>query len=87
MERVRAGEQRQKELEEAKRAAIEKLQAVSAQQRREQLRQQQEQEQLRREQLHLQVGHNRQQSCESGRLLSGSGFYKIKIIYLKSFFL
>ena len=60
MERVRAGEQRQKELEEAKRAAIEKLQAVYAQQRR--------------EQLHLQVGHNRQQSCESGRLLSGSGF-------------
>jgi hypothetical protein len=52
MEKVRAKEQQQRDLEIAKRVAIEKLQTVYAQQRREQLRQQEqqrEQEQLREE--------------------------------------
>jgi len=62
MEKVRAKEQQQRDLEMAKRAAIEKLQTVYAQQRREQLRQQEqqreqeqlrEQDQLRREQEQL----------------------------------
>ena len=56
MEKVRAKEQQQRDLEAAKRAAIEKLQTVYAQQRREQLRQQEQQQlqEQRQEQLRVQ---------------------------------
>jgi DNA anti-recombination protein RmuC len=96
MEKVRAKEQQQRDLELAKRAAIEKLQTVYAQQRREQLRQQeqlrdqqekqrqQEQEQLR-EQDQLRREQLRQQEQQRQDQVSKHNLVDLEKIYIYKF--